>query len=582
MAHGWKSKTQFRRLSLDLAKLESKGFERGVLPYLRMLYENACEAIAFGSMDSSGVDIVVPSGIDGKFTLGVQCKGFAVADAEIGSSQIDQCLKSIRKFARSSFPMEEYWLVHNRTAAGKGFHDAVQDELKKLVQDGRVTTVRLLDRDEFLARVFNGVFRRFRRFVGQKAIQFRQEYGDRLGLSESPIAQVPYLVQEVRVSQHGFDDLGTSFSQLGDPAVEFVTQEGSSRSRLGLLLGEFGMGKTTLALRLATRPDYVLLYVPAATFPPSVSGTKELLKHLFDMDDFLVGFCETDHPLIERMARLMSEKLLSENSNKFMLVIDGLDESPLLTHSVGFTTLFDALSNIRASAVLTMRTEFWRARVEAFLAGYEGRAAPQKRSDRNRRLMLIELAPWANEQIARLINEALEVEGGQGRVHLEALKQLVNKDSYGSLYGDIPRKPLFLRILIEFVAEHGVGKTSLAQLFRQWIKHKIHRDTINPQIVGGSGRRGVSGGTEPLDVIQLVALQAMKAAAVLMTLNSCERIDLLPDCDFQRLTNQVPALNGNPVSSDNYKWFAATIKTDPRRQLPTGVHVQGEESLIFA
>ena len=36
------------------------------------------------------------------------------------------------------------------------------------------------------------------------------------------------------------------------------------------------------------------------------------------------------------------------------------------------------------------------------------------------------------------------------------------------------------------------------------------------------------------------------------------------------------------LSSDNYKWFAATIKTDPWRQLPTGGHFQGEESLIFA
>ena len=36
------------------------------------------------------------------------------------------------------------------------------------------------------------------------------------------------------------------------------------------------------------------------------------------------------------------------------------------------------------------------------------------------------------------------------------------------------------------------------------------------------------------------------------------------------------------VSSDNYKWFAATIKTDPRRQLPTGAVFGGKESLIFA
>ena len=36
------------------------------------------------------------------------------------------------------------------------------------------------------------------------------------------------------------------------------------------------------------------------------------------------------------------------------------------------------------------------------------------------------------------------------------------------------------------------------------------------------------------------------------------------------------------LSSDNYKWFATTIKTDPRRQLPTGAVFGGKESLIFA
>ena len=57
--------------------------------------------------------------------------------------------------------------------------------------------------------------------------------------------------------------------------------------------------------------------------------------------------------------------------------------------------------------------------------------------------------------------------------------------------------------------------------------------------------------------------------------------------------NDAPALGNNRsftrkqglrdcVSSDNYKWFVATIKTDPRRQLPTGAVFGGKEPLIFA
>jgi hypothetical protein len=36
------------------------------------------------------------------------------------------------------------------------------------------------------------------------------------------------------------------------------------------------------------------------------------------------------------------------------------------------------------------------------------------------------------------------------------------------------------------------------------------------------------------------------------------------------------------LSSDNYKWLSATIKTDPWRQLPTKGHFEGEDSLFFA
>lgn len=540
MGHNWKSKSQFQRLSYELAHHERTDFERAVLPYVRLIAPGAVQTQAQGSLDVAGVDIVVPGKKDGWFELGVQCKGFQVTETRIARDQIRQCVESIEAFAQRSARVEKYWLVHNRSGNSKVLHDAVFEHLQNLMRTGRAQEARLLDRDAFLAEIMNSVFARFREFISARCHRF-EENGP-AGIPDTPIEHVPYRVQEVRVSQYRFDDSSASSARLGDPLDE-ATLQASGDSRLGLLLGRFGMGKTTLAFRLAKRPEHLVLYVPAAVFPPKVSGTKELLKYLTGAAEFVDVYPIEDQPAVERMVRLMSDKLLSENQSRLVLVIDGLDESPFLTMGNGLPTLFDALSNIRSRAVLTMRTEFWEGRSESLLTGYAGRAAPTKRSERNRRLTLIELQPWANEQMSQLVEQAfVTAQGGKERRNLALLAEKIRADSYADLYGDIPRKPLFLHLLIDFVAEHGVAETSLAKLFREWIDMKLRRDVIAPLSHGGPGRSGITADTQAPDVVRTIAMQAMKTAAVLMTATAENRVELLPQCDFAALAQQVPAL----------------------------------------
>ncbi len=540
MGHNWKSKSQFQRLSFELARHERTDFERAVLPYLRLIAPTAMQTQAQGSLDVAGVDLVVPGKKDGRFELGVQCKGFQVTETRIARDQIRQCVESIKDFAQGSAHVEKYWLVHNRSGNSKMLHDAVIEHLNDLVRTGRAKEARLFDRDAFLAEILNRVFVRFRQFISERCQHF--EESGAAGLSNSPVEKVPYQVQEVRVSQYRFDDSSASSTRLGDPLDE-ATLTASGDSRLGLLLGKFGMGKTTLAFRLANRPEHLVLYVPAAVFPPKVSGTKELLKYLTGAAEFVDAYPIEDQPAVERMARLMSDKLLSENESRLVLVIDGLDESPFLTSGNGLPTLFDALSNIRSRAVLTMRTEFWLTRSESLLTGYAGRAAPTKRSERNRRLTLIELQPWENEQMSQLVEQARAASlTDEERQKLALLAEKIRADGYTRLYGDIPRKPLFLRLLIDFVAEHGVTETSLARLFREWVDMKLRRDVIAPLSHSGPGRSGITAGAQAADVVRTIAMQSMKAAAVLMTKSVEHSVELLPQCNFDALSREVPAL----------------------------------------
>lgn len=545
MGHNWKSKSQFQKLSYELASRERRSFERAVLPYLRLIAPNAVQTQPRGSLDVDGVDLVVPGETDGHFELGLQCKGFEVTESRIGADQIRQCVESIEAFEKSTARVEKYWLVHNRSGNSKVLHDAVAEHLQNLVETGRAADARLLDRDAFLARVLDSLFARFRQFVSDRCHKF-EESARALGVPDSPVEQVPYQVQGVRVSQYRFDDTSAPTQRFGDPLSE-VTLQADGGSRIGLLLGEFGMGKTTLAFRLANRTEHLVLYVPASSFPAVVSGTKELLKYFSGSADFVDAFPIEDQPAVERMVRLMSDKLLSENQSRLVLVIDGLDESLFLTTGNGLPTLFDALSNIRSRAVLTMRTEFWRTRSESLLTGYAGRAAPTKRSERNRHLTLIELTPWTSPQILQLVGQAIAQSASSGqRRNLELLRQKIAEDAYADLYGDIPRKPLFLRILIDFVTEHGVSETSLARLFREWIELKLRRDVVAPLLHGGPGRSGITADAQAPDVVRLIAIQVMKMAAVLMTRVIDDRVDLIPSCDFGLLAQRVPALASQP------------------------------------
>jgi hypothetical protein len=401
-----------------------------------------------------------------------------------------------------------------------------------------------LNRDEFLDEIMNLLYPRFRQFVFDRAKR-SAEGASGLGMAEAPLKSVPFTIQHVRISKAAFTAIAAVESRVGDPLVDLSEGDADSESHMKLVMGEFGMGKTTLAFRMASRERFSVLYVPAAAFPPKISGTRELVTYFCGAADFVAEFEEDQGTILDRVTRIMSHKLLSEVDNRLILVIDGLDESPFLTSGNGFSLLFDTLSGLRARAVLTMRTEYWRTRSESLLAGYGGRSAPTKVSVRNRFLSMLELQAWSNEQILSFMAEMQNtVTEESGRQHLRELVETIRADSYYTLYGDIPRRPLFLRILCEFVAEYGVGETSLAQLFREWVAMKLRRDYLAPLAHGGRGRDGIRTSEEVLDVRRRIAIATMKEAAILMTSETANEVQLLPYCDFIQLTERVPSLRG--------------------------------------
>jgi hypothetical protein len=129
-----------------------------------------------------------------------------------------------------------------------------------------------------------------------------------------------------------------------------------------------------------------------------------------------------------------------------------------------------------------MRSEYWLSRkgdLSSTAGGLASRGEPRIRQNR-----ALELLDWGNEEITRFLQSFREtVESPEERQRLEELEALVERAAFHHIYGDIPCRPLFLRLIAESVAEFGLPsqRVGRARLFRDWALWKIRRDLRVPR-----------------------------------------------------------------------------------------------------
>lgn len=112
------------------------------------------------------------------------------------------------------------------------------------------------------------------------------------------------------------------------------------------------------------------------------------------------------------------------------------------------------------------------------------------------------------------------------RTSLEQIARLMESGEYHAHYGDIPRRPLFLTMLIEHVR---------ATLLLRWAEAKILRDVQ-------SGRIGIVESPEAPDTTTEIAMAAMGLAAAAMTSIEDGRLLIMPDCPLEPLLSKDPRI----------------------------------------
>jgi hypothetical protein len=245
------------------------------------------------------------------------------------------------------------------------------------------------------------------------------------------------------------------------------------------------------------------------------------------------GLLEDEPPfnsdLFDRIGASVIHYLFKSRTTPIVLIIDGLDESVYFSRRGGLQSVFNQVRELEVPVVFTARTEFWSQRLADFTEMYGDARHPDERH--HRKVRLIELLPWENTDIALLARRHRDnVAGEDQRRHLDEFVRIIETDSYDELYGDIPRRPLFLGFILETVSEHGVQRTGRAQLFYDWARAKIMRDVLRPMRWGNVGREAIVSESESSDTTLRLSFRAMMSAAHKMTQRVENSLELLPDC----------------------------------------------------
>lgn len=480
------------------------------------------------------VDQLVWTGGD-KLELVIQCKGFKVSERELGPSQVKQCAKSIRSFAKSGQKANVYLLTYNRRGKNDHFKKEVSSLLHTLETTGQVKRVELWDCDKLIKMVAKALRQKILNYISN---QHTEKHGD--ALIEEQV-EVPFRDSTYIVDRHRLKTVGKERIVTADPALEMIAV-GSGVDARAILLGEAGYGKTTAALRAVRSAKMRIFFMRAAALTGAPNNRSTFIEHFAFVDEFLTDILPEDLPTIQPLARASMESVFNVANVPALLVIDGLDESIALSRRGGLQWLFNIVKTYELPVIFTSRTEFWHSRKIDFATAI-GLVAPEPGTkQRKTRVKLIELLPWNEEQIvsfAERFRNGLADDAERDRV--EEFIQLVRSDQYGGHYGDIPKRPLFLKFILDTVAKLGIHQVSKVELVEEWARNKIIRDYSDP-LKYGVGRPSILPDKESIDITVRLAFCGMMRAAASMSKISNGKLEMLPCCPIDEVLAAEPSL----------------------------------------
>lgn len=520
MTKSWTSRRDVKAFSQELAARDGLDFQTYVTPFLRCAIPEITATRSLGGADRAGIDHLL-WGANDRVRVAVQCKGFKVPEERLGRSQVEQCLASITTFRESGLTTQRYVLVHNRRSQRPDDIAVVESALAALVEEGLANTAELWDRRRLLNEACEGVLR-----LLQKGLQRVSKESMEMLLAGSneraEITSVPFVRGLIRADPQKLVNVFREPPVTGDPLTSVLPQTGYQTC---VLLGEFGVGKSTLAARATRAAGRDVLLVIAGRLRTARGGTKDILADLVGLAEF-PEFEEIESTdVARRLGRVVLERLWMIESTKQLLVIDGLDESLFLSRPGGLQNLLNALRLVRIPVVLTTRSEWWEERQADFMVptGLPRSAGVPT----THKYALVELQQWTSTQVLEYLIRSGALRGATTSTHGEWTP---SPEKLEELFGDIPKRPLFLAMLAEHISEGGAARIERTALVLDWMRRKLARDIASPVSRGGTARASLEDARlSPAELARLVFL-SLEICARLMLVEEDGTLQLSGSC----------------------------------------------------
>jgi hypothetical protein len=475
----------------DFYGSSNRAFQINCFEWLSYLFPYLRDTVQLGEIDKEGIDLYLLKK-DSSYKKIYQCKGFEKA---FNKSQLKQCITSINSFIKSKSKTEEYFLIINNEVNAE-FENILSNELNKIIDLGLAKSANLLTPTKFKEYYNAALNKIILQEINKSNKRFYDSYTTIME-QRFYLEGVPFIIQD-KASKGPLTFLAKKIahpSNLSDISIG---------DHNFFVISEFGFGKTSLLLQLYHKlinSGYIPIYIPASAFADkafnsSISFTKELFKVVVQLD---LG---DESKFLKYAAQAMANLLKS--SPNIVLLFDGLDELIALYKKDSLRILFQSVHNYASPCIFSLRQAFWEDRFENFQFAMESTKKDAAK---------LFLTEWKEEEIIQYLDVFIKKSSPDKKNnfdHIRELRNLIAMGNYHHYYGDIPKRPLFLEMIVRDVLNGSIKQRNIAELYLNYFIEKFKRD-IRGQLKRNAPQRELP--DESLDAIVVALLEIHDSAA---------------------------------------------------------------------
>lgn len=446
-------------------------------------------------------------------------------NASFDSNQLLKCQQAIEKFKRLTHPVFRYVLICN-TRTDTVEYKTIISEIRELETEKKAKTANFYDIKSFLIKeVAEHIDIEIRDRILASNQKFREQFQKQMD-QNFYVEAVPFTInQNLKKHYNPIAYLSELPVRLGNKYTELEyslrkqTEPGLiSEKGWNFIISEFGFGKTSLLLNLYKKlyqNKILSIFLPLSFFKEKTLYTassicKIILEILFEKRDLDI---KGDYNTL--MVGVLKSMLIKRKD--IVLLFDGLDEHYYAYTREGLNHIFTGIKKLESQCFLTMRKEFWDDRQGDFIPVL-------KTVNKNHNLLF--LPEWSDYEILNFVDEYAK-KGNIDDIEKERINEfrvLIKKSNYHQFYGDIPKRPLFLKMLIIDIKNNQIRKRNLSEIYEQYLKEKFNIDRLN-MLTGKTRTRirleGPDGGDKILAKIFSILEKAASCMFAITKENEC-------------------------------------------------------------